>query len=345
MTGTHRFLVPVGVVSLAAPPDAPVIGETYFDTALGQLRSWDGTIWVGTSSDTELDIDFVNVPGDAMTGELALPDQVTVPPSAPATVATKGYVDQLVTVSEAPPAVAPARDGLIWTVVEHVLTYPERIRSLNPLSYWRLGEVVDSSGAVDEMGLYGCTYTGSPTLGVPGLLVGDTDTAMQVFGIANQGATAGNPLEYQLDVCTLEAWVSTTNAGASYRAILVKQDTFGVFAIDNVLSVYEWGTGLATSSGVNIADGARHHVVVVFQPSGSQMYLDGVAVGPPFTHLASNQYNSLSIGYAGFAGQEFTGTIDEAAIYGRVLTAEEVAGNYQLGTTAPPQRSGRGRSW
>jgi hypothetical protein len=117
VANAHRFYVPVGVISLAVPPVAPVVGETYFDTVLGQLRSWDGTQWVGSSSDAELDTQFLNIPGDAMTGELLLPDQVTEPPSLPAVIAAKGYVDQLVTVSYAPPVVPPARDGLVWAVM------------------------------------------------------------------------------------------------------------------------------------------------------------------------------------------------------------------------------------
>jgi hypothetical protein len=147
VANAHRFYVPVGVVRLAAPPDAPVIGETYFDTALGQLRSWDGIVWVGTSSDTDLDTQFLNVPGDAMTGELALPDQVVVPPSTSAAVAAKGYVDQLVTISRELPIVAPVRDGLVWVVTEQgAFTVPSDIPGLG---LWLEADSIP--GAVDGM--------------------------------------------------------------------------------------------------------------------------------------------------------------------------------------------------
>ena len=340
MSGGPRFHVPVGIVALAVPPDSPVIGETYFDTALGQLQSWDGTVWVGSSSDTELDIDFVNVPGDAMTGELVLPDQVVVPPSAPAVVAAKGYVDQLVTVSDVPPTVAPARDGLIWSVVQEKPTYADRIVSLNPLSYWRLGEAVPGAGAVDEMGLYGCTYLGSMTLGVPGLLAGDTDTAMQLTGVYGpNGAMAGNPVEYQLnDVFTIEAWIKTSDAGTSLRSIVVKQNSFGLFLMDNCVCPYEWTGGGFINSNINVADDKPHHLVVVYNGSESQTYLDGSPVGPMFTHASMSQVGNLAIGFNDYNGQEWIGVIDEVAIYGRALTAEEVAGNYQMGSVT--QRRG-----
>ena len=220
----------------------------------------------------------------------------------------------------------------IWPPAAPPAGYAGRIKSLQPISYWRFGEQSGTTGA-DEMGRYGCTYTGSPTLGAPGLLTGDADTAMQVAGVINQGASAGNPQDYWLQALTLEAWIKTSGAGATYRGILVKQDGYGLFAVDNVLSVYEWASGQAISSGANIADGNRHHVVVVFQASGSQMYLDGAPVGSAFNHTTQSHAHPLTIGYATFSGQEFTGAIDEAAIYGRALTAVEVAGNWTAGTT------------
>lgn len=64
---------------------------------------------------------YVDVPGDAMTGELLVPDQVAVNPIDPLTAAARGYVDQVVTVSDVdPPGVAPVRDGLMWAVIEDV---------------------------------------------------------------------------------------------------------------------------------------------------------------------------------------------------------------------------------
>jgi hypothetical protein len=144
MANSHRFYVPVGMVALAAPPVAPVVGETYFDTVLGQLRSWDGTQWMGSASDVDLKDRFVDVSGDGMTGELILPDQVAVPPSAPSVVAAKGYVDQLVTVSDAPPVSLPVRDGLIWSVMEAKAWTPVDIPSIG---LWLEADQI--TGAVD----------------------------------------------------------------------------------------------------------------------------------------------------------------------------------------------------
>jgi hypothetical protein len=47
MAKAHTFVVPIGLVALAAPPASPIVGATYFDTTDGQPKTWDGLKWVG----------------------------------------------------------------------------------------------------------------------------------------------------------------------------------------------------------------------------------------------------------------------------------------------------------
>jgi hypothetical protein len=216
-----------------------------------------------------------------------------------------------------------------------VVGYADRIRSLGPLSYWRLGEAAGASAAVDEMGLYHGAYTGSPTLGVVGLLTDDADTAMQVAGGTMQGVNCG--AGYFLGQLTVETWAKTANAGSSYRSVVVKQNAYGIFVIDGVVGTYVWGSGQAVNTGLNINDGQRHHIVNTLQygvVGGSQFYVDGVAVGAPYQHSHVHGGNYLDIGYNDYAGQEFIGVIDEVAVYGRVLTPDEILGNHQAGVGA-----------
>lgn len=42
---TRRFLVPIGLLSLASDPTGTFVGETYFNTALGKIRVYDGADW------------------------------------------------------------------------------------------------------------------------------------------------------------------------------------------------------------------------------------------------------------------------------------------------------------
>ena len=218
-----------------------------------------------------------------------------------------------------------------------------------PIGYWRVGETTTAGGAADASGNgYGGNYVGPPVVGVPGLLSGDGDTAMQVADSAFQGVTCGNPAAFMLDGnLALEAWIKTPSPGAAYRSVVVKQSAYGMFLIDGVFGTYEWGSAQTNLSGVNVVDGVRHHLVVVFGASGeaggSQFFVDGAPVGSAFTHSHSNHGQALEIGHnqAGGVPQVFNGVIDEAAIYNYKLAPARIASHYTKGTTA----AGGGGGW
>jgi len=304
MSGGPRFHVPVGIVALAVPPDVPVIGETYFDTALGQLRSWDGTVWVGTSSDTELDIDFVNVVGDAMTGELTLPDQVVVPPSVPGAVAVKGYVDQLVTVSDVPPSVPPVRDGLIWTVTGPDWT-PVSIPGLfawldastldlndgDPVTVWP-----DLSGngydATEYGGLHP-TYNAWALNGKPGVRFGDPTYRRLIVDhgkplgdrtmfIVHQAA-GNHPGSYHTLILqeTESYWQVYATIGAPWRVFIGPHELLGttmpVTDVTNVMTVWSGPAdcGLRIDGATEAAGGASR----TGQPNSTPIHIGGWAAG------------------------------------------------------------------
>jgi hypothetical protein len=228
------------------------------------------------------------------------------------------------------------RAGIIASarVAPSSVDYRTRILSLSPVHYWRLG---DASGpvATDETGKTGSAYTGSPTLGAAGLLTGDADTAMVVSGAAGQGVETPAIPANQIASGTVEAWIKTTNAGSGHRGIVVRSNSFGVYAQSNILIGFIPGVG-DVSSGVNIADGVRHHVVWVFDngvAGGSRLYLDGSAVGSPATHGYVTLLGSITVGYSSAAGQDFAGTVDEAAVYDYCLSPSDIAANYLAGTT------------
>ena len=54
MPKAHRFFTPIGVMSSPEPPSDPQVGDTYFDTTLGALRSWDGTGWTAGGNEVEV---------------------------------------------------------------------------------------------------------------------------------------------------------------------------------------------------------------------------------------------------------------------------------------------------
>src|SRR3989442_11863863 len=102
---------------------------------------------------------------------------------------------------------------------------------------------------------------------------------------------------------------------------------------------YVWdGTGCTLATpGYN--DGLWHHVAFVVDASGGSLFVDGVqkaarawtgTAGPATTAAG------LTFGrYPGIATPYFPGSLDEVRIYGRALSALEVAGLAPIDTTPP----------
>jgi hypothetical protein len=130
------------------------------------------------------------------------------------------------------------------------------------------------------------------------------------------------------------AWIKTSNAGSSYRGIVVKAGAYGMFLVDNSLALYDWSAGGGLrNSNVILNDNKWHLVGFTFQngvSSGTKLYVDGVSVLTT-TLTIDNQATALAIGMGTnptINGQDFTGAIDEVAIYNTALTAVDVAELY-----------------
>ena len=142
-------------------------------------------------------------------------------------------------------------------------------------------------------------------------------------------------------VGTIEAWIKTTNAGTSFRGIVVREFHYGIFLDNNQLMSYNWtgngNSGATTYTGATLNDNQWHHVALTFQTgvtNGSQLYLDGVPVGGPFTHFENVQAANFRIGTNGLVGQFFQGSIDQVKIYGRALSAAEISDSYNCNTVS-----------
>lgn len=115
------------------------------------------------------------------------------------------------------------------------------------VSYWRLGLTTTTSIAPDDWGPSDGTPSGGFTPGVGGAIVGDSDTAANFTGSGD--VNAGNHSSLQLNSGTVEAWIRTSNAGNGYREIVSKEGVYYLAARDNVLGVYDDGSGRWRSSG------------------------------------------------------------------------------------------------
>jgi len=217
--------------------------------------------------------------------------------------------------------------------------YRGLVMSHGPIAYWRLGE---SSGtnAADETGTHNGTYTNTPTLGVTGIMQDGSGDLAADFVAASAEYVLGQDwavMDFTSGSFSLEAWFNADALTGATQIIIEKR---GNAPSDG------WEIG-ATTTGVGFADdGAAvvqfgplsndtdYHVVVTSDQTTTILYVNGVQVDSDSGGLTITGNNEVvSIGYdtdaAGFA---FDGTIDEVAVYDRVLTAAEIADHYRVGT-------------
>lgn len=144
------------------------------------------------------------------------------------------------------------------------------------------------------------------------------------------------------NVFTIEAWFSTTSKtsgkiigfGDSAMTDNDKWDrhiyidtagrlNFGLFPDATVI--------MSTPDGRSYADGAWHHVAATLSSAGAAFYVDGALVGTAGTTTGQNYTGYWRIGCGNLTNWTsnpssfFTGAIQWAAVYGRALSASEIA--------------------
>jgi len=236
-------------------------------------------------------------------------------------------------------------------------TYSEGVlKTSGLLDYWRLGEAVGPA-LLDSAGSNTATASGEPTFGVSGALPGDPNTAVSFDGV-NDAATAPVQLGGKTAV-TVEFWMKwdawqnndelamelTENFNSAPGGFLVDPNSsYGSFAV---------GIGIGSSRNVSIfarpSAGAWHHYAFVLDTTAQASeqvipYVDGSPVaytkvesGTGASAFADSNLYLMSRAASGLFG---AGDLDEVALYGRALSASEVAGHYALSIpNAAPEAS------
>ena len=163
-----------------------------------------------------------------------------------------------------------------------------------------------------------------------------------VFDGTNDYVSCGNASSLQSTIGSVSAWVKTTTPGSSYRSIITKQDSWGLFVKDGILITYDWSAIADRTTGINISDGTWKNVVMTFTetigtPSNNAIvYLNGNPVLTTTVKYDNNNIN-LEIGRGGNlppgSSQFLNGNISQALLYNKVLTAQEVLQNYNATKT------------
>jgi hypothetical protein len=221
-------------------------------------------------------------------------------------------------------------------------SYESAVVNAGPIAYWRLNEAAGTTARDYAGGKDGQTVN-AVTLGVAGPVPPEVpgfesgNSAFEFNGMDTGVAISSLGLSGALTVC---AWINPTSLSGE-QAIVGEDASWTMKVYNGEIRFTTPGILDHTTSGAPLTAGAWQQVAVTFDPStagGARYYVNGQLIG---TLDASSLTKGAVAFYIGKNqwGQYFSGSIDEVAIYNRVLSADEVATIYATGaygsTTAP----------
>lgn len=232
-------------------------------------------------------------------------------------------------------------------------TYDDAVTSNQyAVGYWRLGEAAGATTAVDSKGDHDGTYVGGVTLGQPGLLTGDADTAAQFDGSTGYVSVPRTDDSLNPAKFTVEAFVTVTGNENQYRAVVSSRDigegaiTFGYTLYASDQNKWEaWvGDGVGTAwqvvPGPDVERG-QHYVAMTYDGTTLKLYVDpgeGATPASEDVPYQPNTANELRIGAGANEGDPlyfFNGVIDEVAVYNIDLPLETLQSHFNLASTGP----------
>jgi hypothetical protein len=233
--------------------------------------------------------------------------------------------------------------------------YSDTIVADGPLGYWRLGESDPSQPAMDSSGNGNDgAYMGGVTLGKPGAIANDDDTAAGfdgATGFVDIPSMGTFDLNNQF---SLEAWVINSGQQLQQAGRIFSNGGFawgiltggGTFTKDAVR--FTTFSHMDYDSNLTIVpeDGSWHYLAVTLDDTNTAtFYLDGVQTDSiPGPAPAFSSGLDLFIGKNPYqnAPEYFNGCIDEPAVYPYVLSPDQITNHYNVGIggSAPHHGSG-----
>lgn len=213
--------------------------------------------------------------------------------------------------------------------------YRTIMMSLAPFAYWRLDE--SSGNLIDLVGAREAAVTGTATRTSAGLLTGDANTAI-VFGGGNATASANSVWALGTESFSISFLVKYTGSSlmcplsirvSGSTPILCLILTTRVSSGDIAAETWAWSdVNTRCRSGRACNDGKPHHVVITYNHITYvlSLYVDGILLDARVQTNARPTSFSPGVCIANnFGGsQPFSGTIDEVALFTRLVAGDEV---------------------
>ena len=203
------------------------------------------------------------------------------------------------------------------------------------VSYWTFDSAdVEGEIAIDVWGENDGTFMGDAQIGE-----GRIGEGMHLDGTGDYLAVPDHETLELSEAVTLEAWVNLIRSGED-QAIIEKGDCYYLLNVFGpgrpTVGIVEFGcSSIAPNwlSGSGVVDDEEwHHLVGVYDGENKYVYIDGKedAVQPTTGILNGLRNDNLSIGRRGaqLSNRFGKGIIDEARVYNRGLSADEVQQNF-----------------
>ena len=241
--------------------------------------------------------------------------------------------------------------------------YPSTVNGLGPVGYYRMSETASvpadsamNSGSAGELGngYYIKADEISPIHPSPGALVGSSDTAAAFdAGLAQYVMVPFSAPINPTGSFTLEAWIQPSVDPAGLTSPLsfahAGDPRTGWFLYQNNVEGGGWTFRFYKFVGLDIAlnlaggdvpvAGTWYHVAISFDAVANlaKLYVDGVekASGSPIGYVP-NRDGAFTIGARSDGAFAYNGSLDEVALYDKVIPASELLAHYQNGVNPTP---------
>ncbi len=242
--------------------------------------------------------------------------------------------------------------------------YTSTLQSFKPLGYWRLEETVKvpadtaiNSGTAGDLGTGFYLLDGTPASshGAPGALTSGGNKAAAFAG-GQYVVVPSTPAINPSGSFTVEAWIQPAADPAGLTSPLsyaqAGDPRTGWFLYQNNVAGQGWdfrmfkndhlSRALDISGGDVPVTGTWYHVSISYDTVANlaSLYVNGVKVasGNPVGYVP-NALGPFSIGARSDGAFGYTGSVDEVALYDKVLPDAVILSHYQNGTSSSPAQA------
>jgi hypothetical protein len=210
-----------------------------------------------------------------------------------------------------------------------------------PVSYWRLGEATGTA-ALDSAGVNLGTYRNGVTLGAGSLTADTTNTAATFDGVNDAMSVASTAALSPAGALTVEAWIhpAAKPAAGAFASVVTKAEAYSLQFNGPQLeftTVQGAARRRVQAAASTVVVGQTYHVVGTFDGATQRLYVNGVQVASGlFSGPVNVTTTPVVVGSWDAASEFLAGTVDDVAVYAKVLSPAQVTTHYTQGTSTTP---------